>query len=128
MLILRSPKGGCCSISDDLSCSCKLSPYENRGPTANQSEEAINIVTQTSKEIKAVYKKYIKTSVRAGYAPSVWKRAHAKGVPTRIKRDEDQGLVSSEEVWTNPVIYCEIIYFRGSNFRGFMKMGTFVGT
>ena len=24
MLILRSPKGGCCSISDDLSCSCVL--------------------------------------------------------------------------------------------------------
>ena len=23
-LILRSPKGGCCSISDDLSCSCKF--------------------------------------------------------------------------------------------------------
>ena len=24
LLILRSPKGGCCSISDDLSCSCKF--------------------------------------------------------------------------------------------------------
>ena len=24
MLYLQSPKGGCCSISDDLSCCCKV--------------------------------------------------------------------------------------------------------
>ena len=28
LLILRSPKGGCCSISDDLSCSCICSNIE----------------------------------------------------------------------------------------------------
>ena len=29
LLILRSPKGGCCSISDDLSCFCVLSKFLN---------------------------------------------------------------------------------------------------
>ena len=41
-----------------------------------------------------------------GYAPPVWKRAQVQGLKESrltIRGDEDQGLVSSEEVWTSPV-------------------------
>ena len=50
--------------------------------------------------IKAVYQKYIKTSARleASSAP------RTDGVRISIRGDEDQGLVSSEEVWTSPVM------------------------
>ena len=33
---------------------------KTQGPTANQSGEAMQIITQTSKVIKTVYQKYIK--------------------------------------------------------------------
>ena len=70
---------------------CKYIPYKDRGPTDNQSGEAIKIITQTSKVIKTVYQKYIKTSARVGYAPPVWKRAHVQGLKESritIKWDE----------------------------------------
>ena len=49
----------------------------------------------------------MRTSIRVGYAPPVWKRTHIQGLKeTRqtIRGDEGQGLVSSEEFLTNPVI------------------------
>ena len=56
---------------------------------------------------KKVYQKYIKTSTREGYAPPVWKRAQVQGLKEfrqTIRGDEDRGIVSSEEVWTSPVM------------------------
>ena len=48
------------------------------------------------------------TSAREGYDPPVWKkRAQVKGLKESritITGDEDQGLVSSEVIWTSPVI------------------------
>ena len=44
-----------------------------RGPTANQSGEAIKITTQKCKVIKTVYQKYIKASARVGHVQLVWK-------------------------------------------------------
>ena len=80
----------------------KSPPYENRGrgQTANQSREAIKIITQTCKVIKTVHQKYIKTSTRVGYAPPVWKRVQVQGLMESrltIKGDEIQGLVSPEQ-------------------------------
>ena len=80
--------------------------YKIRGPTANLSGEAIKVKTQTCKVMKTVYEKYIKTSTRVGYAPSVLKRAQVQGLTgsrLTIRGEEDQGLVSCEEVWTSPV-------------------------
>ena len=59
---------------------CSRACAKNRRPTANLSEEAIKIITQTCKVIKTVYQKYIKTSARVGYAPPVWKRAQVQGL------------------------------------------------
>ena len=58
---------------------------------------------------KTVCHKYdfIKTSARVGYAPHVWKRAQAQGLNDYrliIREDEGQGLVSSDEVCSSPVI------------------------
>ena len=47
----------------------------------------------------------MKTYARVGSALPVWKRAQVKGLKESrlsIRGDEDQGLVSSEEVWTSP--------------------------
>ena len=77
------------------------------GPTTIQSGEAIKITTQICKVIKTVYHKYIKPSARVGYATHVWKRAQVhrlKESRLTIRGDEDQGIVSSEKVWTSPVI------------------------
>ena len=49
----------------------------------------------------------IKTSARVGYAPPVLKRTPVKVLKVSrlsIRGDEDQGLVSSEGIWTSPVI------------------------
>ena len=54
-----------------------------------------------------VIKYYIKTSARVGYAPPIWKRFQVQGLKeSRVifRGDKDRGLVSSEEVWTSPVI------------------------
>ena len=59
------------------------------------------------KVIKTVYQKYIKAFTGVDYAPPVWKRAQAQGLKESrltIRGDEDQGLVSSKELWTSPVI------------------------
>ena len=78
-----------------------------RGPTAIPSGEAIKITTQICKVIKTVCQNYIKTSARVGYVPPVLKRAHVQGLKESrlsIGGHEDQGLVSSEDVWISPVI------------------------
>ena len=52
--------------------------------------------------------KNIKTSARVGYTPPVLKRALVQGLKEfrlTFRGDEDRGLVSSEMVWTSPVIY-----------------------
>ena len=57
--------------------------------------------------IKTVYQQYMKTSARVGYAPPVWKLAQVqelKESQITIGTDEDQVLVSSDEVWPSPVI------------------------
>ena len=67
----------------------------------------MKIITRISKVIKTVYQEYIKTSARVGYAPPVLKRAHVKELKESrltIRGEEDQGLVSSDEVWIGPVI------------------------
>ena len=67
-------------------------------------------MSQTCKVIKTVYQNIyllLKTSARVGYAPPVWKRAQVQGLKESrqtIRGDEDRGIVSSEEVWTSPVI------------------------
>ena len=54
------------------------------------------------------YIKNIKTSATVGYAPPVWKRAQVQGLKESrltIRGDgDDQGIVSSKEVWTRSVI------------------------
>ena len=57
---------------------------------------------------KTVYQKYIKTPARVDYAPPVLTRAQVQGLEESrliIRGHKDQGLVSSEKVWTSPVIY-----------------------
>ena len=55
--------------------------------------------------IKTVYQKYIKTSARvAMLCPSGREVQGIKESRLTIRGDEDRGLVSSDEVWTNPVI------------------------
>ena len=83
--------------------------YKDRGPTTSKSGETITIMTQTCKMIKnSISNIYIMTSAREGYDPPVWKkRAQVKGLKESritITGDEDQGLVSSEVIWTSPVI------------------------
>ena len=56
---------------------------------------------------KTVYQKYIKKSVREGYTPPVSKWTQVQGMNesrSKLRWDFDQGLVSSEEIWTSPVI------------------------
>ena len=53
------------------------------------------------------YQKDIATSAREAMLRTVCTRAQVQGLKEcgiRIRGDEDQSLVSSEEVWTNPVI------------------------
>ena len=83
--------------------------YKDRWQTANQCGEVIIIITQTGKVIKTVCQTYIKTSVRVaiGYASPAWKRTKVRGLKeSRLttRGDVDQGLVSSEEIWTSFVI------------------------
>ena len=45
---------------------------------------------------------------QSGYVPPVWKRAQVQGLKESrltIRGDEDRGIISSEEVWTSPVMY-----------------------
>ena len=57
--------------------------------------------------MKTVYQKYIKTSARVGYAPPICKRDQVQGLKESritLRGDGNQGLVSSEEVGTSPII------------------------
>ena len=63
---------------------CKNPPNKDRRPTANQSGEAIKIISQRNK-VKKQYIKSIQTPARVGYAPPVWKRDKIQG-PTNNQR------------------------------------------
>ena len=59
-------------------------PYKDRGPTTNQSGEAVKIITQTCKLIKTVYQKYIKRPPEWAMEASSGQRT--KGVPTNNQK------------------------------------------
>ena len=73
---------------------------KDRGPTANQSGEAIIIITQTCKAIKKVYEKYkdIRQSMLCFSRLDASSDPRTKGDPTNNQRDDDHGFSSSEEL------------------------------
>ena len=78
-------------------------PHKDRGPTANQSREAIKSLHKHVRWKKASISKIYKDC----FAPPIWERAQVQWLKESrltIRGNEDQSRVSSEEVWTSPVI------------------------
>ena len=65
----------------------------------------MKISTHASKLIKIIY--LVTFTIMGNFPPKLLANlgTRAEGVPTNNQREEDQGPVSLEEIWTCPVIY-----------------------